>query len=89
MFLQEKWIESVYSDANQVIFTQAFEHDATFNVYTIYAWFTGHMNGNRRELNVLWELVSKIISIFTEWLVNFMEDIYSYEEGKNVQFFSL
>ena len=43
---------SLYSGANQLIFTQAVDLATTLNVYTAYVGFTGHMSGNRRELNV-------------------------------------
>ena len=82
---------TVYSGANQQIFSQAVDLAATLNAYTAYVGFTGHMSGNRRELNVLGTFVCEdnfdISRMTGKFFVNEKEyDTYSFEGGENVQY---
>lgn len=82
---------TVYSGANQQIFSQAVDLAANLNAYTAYVGFTGHMSGNRRELNVLGTFVCEdnfdIARMTGKFFVNEKEyDTYSFEGGENVQY---
>lgn len=82
---------TVYSGANQQIFSQAVDLAANLNAYTAYVGFTGHMSGNRRELNVLGTFVCEdnfdISRMTGKFFVNEKEyDTYSFEGGENVQY---
>ena len=82
---------TLYSGANQVIFTQAVDLAKTLDAYTAYVGFTGHMSGNRRELNALGTFVCEdnydISRMTGKFYVNEKEyDTYSFEGGENVQY---
>ena len=82
---------TLYSGANQQIFQYEVDLASTLDAYTAYVGFTGHMNGNRRELNVLGTFVCEdnfdISRMTGKFYVNEQEyDTYSYEGGENVQY---
>jgi len=82
---------TLYSGANQQIFQYEVDLASTLDAYTAYVGFTGHMSGNRRELNVLGTFVCEdnfdISRMTGKFYVNEQEyDTYSYEGGENVQY---
>jgi hypothetical protein len=82
---------TLYSGANQQIFSQDVDLSKTLSSNTAYIGFTGYMNGNRRELNVLGTFVCEdnfdISRMTGKFYVNEQEfDTYSFEGGENVQY---
>ena len=82
---------TVYSGANQQIFSYSVDLSAKLETYTAYVGFTGYMSGNRRELNMLGTFVCEdnfdISRMTGKFYVNDEEyDTYSYKAGENVQY---
>ena len=81
----------LYSGANDQIFSYSVDLAKTLDSFTAYVGFTGHMSGNRRELNVLGTFVCEdnfdISRMTGKFLVNEKEyDTYTYDGGANVQY---
>ena len=82
---------TLLSGANDPIFKYDVDLAKTLESYTAFVGFTGYMNGNRRELNVLGTFVCEdnfdISRMSGKFYVNEKEyDTYSFEGGENVQY---
>ena len=81
----------LYSGPNEVLFTQSVDLQNVLESNTAYIGFTGNMNGNRRELNVLGTFVCEdnfdISKMSGKFYVNDQElDTYTYKAGETVQY---
>ena len=81
----------LYSGPNEVIFTYNVDIQSILESNTAYIGFTGNMNGNRRELNVLGTFVCEdnfdISKMSGKFYVNEQElDTYTYKAGETVQY---
>ena len=81
----------LYSGPNELIFTYNADIQSVLESNTAYIGFTGNMNGNRRELNVLGTFVCEdnfdISKMSGKFYVNDQElDTYTYKAGETVQY---
>ena len=81
----------LYSGPNEVIFTYSVDIQSILESNTAYIGFTGNMNGNRRELNVLGTFICEdnfdISKMSGKFYVNDQElDTYTYKAGETVQY---
>ena len=81
----------LYSGSNTVIFTYNVDLYKVLESNTAYVGFTGYMNGNRRELNVLGTFICEdnfdISRMNGKFYVNEKElDTYTYKAGETVQY---
>ena len=81
----------LYSGANTLLFTYSVKLSKELESNTAYIGFTGYMNGNRRELNVLGTFICEdnfdISKMVGSFYVDDKElDTYTYKAGETVQY---
>ena len=82
---------NLYSGPNELIFSYNVDLYSQLQSNTAYIGFTGYMNGNRRELNVLGTFICEdnfdISKMSGKFYVNDQElDTYTYKAGETVQY---
>ena len=81
----------ILSSGSNNFFTQSVDLSENLGTYTAFVGFTGYMNGNKRELNVLGTFVCEdnfeITRLAGKFYVNEREyERYSFEAGETIQF---